>query len=51
MNENEKITFDINSLRPLAKQRLNTLLKKMHETKKYELYKKEIVKLIEKERK
>lgn len=45
----ENITFDIDSLRPIAKQRLNTLLKKMKETGKYELYKEEIIKLIEKE--
>lgn len=45
----ENIMFDINSLRPIARQRLDTLLKKMNETGRYELYKEEIIKLIKKE--
>ena len=51
MSNEKNITFDINSLSPIAKQRLNTLLKKMNETGKCELYKEEILKLIKKERK
>ena len=51
MKDDKEITFDIDSLRPLAKQRLNTLLEMMSKTGNRELYKEEILKLIEEEKK
>lgn len=49
--EYEKLSVDLESLRPIAKRQLSRLLKKMNLTGNHELYKKEIIKLIKNERK
>ncbi len=48
--DDENIRVDLESLRPIAKRQLNRLLKKMDKTGNHELYKKEIINLIKKEK-
>ena len=49
-NQNEEIRINYNDLRPIAKRQLHRLYRKMKLTGNHELYKHEIVKLIENEK-
>ncbi|MFX1297395.1 MAG: hypothetical protein ACFFD2_21385 [Promethearchaeota archaeon] len=50
ITNDEKITVDFNSLRPIAKRQFNRLLKKMEKTGNQEIYRNEIIKLINNEK-
>lgn len=48
--EEDNIKINLNDLRPIAKRQLLRLLKKAKTTKNHDLYRKEIIKLIENEK-
>ena len=48
--DDENIKIDLDSLRPIAKRQLRMLFKKMKSSGNHELYKNEIIKLIENEK-